>query len=84
MNLPLPPALIAALAAFLRDRLANVTDTVGKLGDVVVVGAAAPFAPTAYSRARLVRQMHASGLLCGEDAEAALPAVAAGGEQRSG
>jgi hypothetical protein len=30
---------------------------------LVIVGAAAPFAPTAYSRARLIRQMHASGLL---------------------
>jgi hypothetical protein len=29
----------------------------------LIVGAAAPFAPTTYSRARLIRQMHASGLL---------------------
>ncbi len=33
---------------------------------LVIVGAAAPFAPTSYSRARLVRQMHASGLLTDE------------------
>jgi hypothetical protein len=33
---------------------------------MVIVGAAAPFAPTSYSRARLVRQMHASGLLTDE------------------
>ena len=33
----------------------------------VIVGAAAPFAPTAYSRARLIRQMHASGLLTDEE-----------------
>ena len=33
---------------------------------MVIVGAAAPFAPTAYSRARLIRQMHASGLLTDE------------------
>ena len=33
---------------------------------LVIVGAAAPFAPTAYSRARLIRQMHASGLLTDE------------------
>jgi len=34
----------------------------------VIVGAAAPFAPTSYSRARLIRQMHASGLLSAEEA----------------
>ena len=33
----------------------------------VIVGAAAPFAPTAYSRARLIRQMHASGLLTDDE-----------------
>ena len=33
----------------------------------VVVGAAAPFAPTSYGRARLIRQMHASGLLSAEE-----------------
>ncbi len=33
---------------------------------LVLVGAAAPFAPTSYSRARLIRQMHASGLLTDE------------------
>lgn len=32
-----------------------------------VVGAAAPFAPTSYSRARLLRQMHASGLLTDDE-----------------
>ena len=30
---------------------------------VVIVGAAPPFATTSYARARLIRQMHASGLL---------------------
>jgi hypothetical protein len=30
------------------------------------MGAAAPFASTSYSRARLIRQMHASGLLTDE------------------
>lgn len=58
----LPPALLAALATFVRARLAEVSDTVS----LVVVGAAAPFAPTSYSRARLVRQMYASGLLTGD------------------
>jgi len=33
---------------------------------LVIVSAAAPFAPTSYSRARLIRQMHASGLLTDE------------------
>jgi hypothetical protein len=33
---------------------------------LVLVGAAAPFASTSYSRARLIRQMHASGLLTDE------------------
>ena len=30
---------------------------------MVIIGAAAPFAPTAHARARLLRQAHASGLL---------------------
>lgn len=30
---------------------------------LLIIGAAAPFAPTSYARARLIRQMHASGLL---------------------
>jgi hypothetical protein len=62
MNLSLPPALVAALATFLRGRLADMSDAVGSVG-TVVVGASAPFATTGYSRARLVRQMYASGLL---------------------
>jgi hypothetical protein len=35
---------------------------------MVIVGAAAPFAATSYSRARLIRQLHASGLLTDEHA----------------
>jgi hypothetical protein len=62
MSFPLPPALVAALAAFLRGRLADMSEAVGSVG-TVVVGATAPFATTGYSRARLVRQMYASGLL---------------------
>lgn len=34
----------------------------------VVVSAAAPFAPNAYARARLIRQMHATGLLTADEA----------------
>ncbi|MGI8679292.1 MAG: hypothetical protein ACR2LX_11515 [Jatrophihabitans sp.] len=32
-----------------------------------IVSAAAPFAPSSYSRARLLRQLHASGLLTDDD-----------------
>jgi hypothetical protein len=94
VELPTPPQAVAALAAFVRERLAEVSDTLaplwgGRDGDevptvgddpaedrsmvaaarqlaLVIVGATAPFAPTSYSRARLIRQMHASGLLTDE------------------
>lgn len=89
MDLPRPPQAIAALATFLKDRLAEVSDTLSPLWSrrddvvparvddasvigaarqlaMVIVGAAAPFATTPYSRARLIRQMHASGLLSDE------------------
>jgi hypothetical protein len=35
---------------------------------MVIIGAAAPFAPTAHARARLLRQAHASGLLSDREA----------------
>jgi hypothetical protein len=94
MDLPTPPQAVAALAAFVRARLAEASDTLGPLWNRregtevlpaltreqpdhsvvaaarqlarVIVGAAAPFATTSYSRARLIRQMHASGLLSDE------------------
>lgn len=94
MELPRPPQAVAALAAFVRARLADASDTLGPLWNrregaevlpalnreqpdhsviaaarqlaMVIVGAAAPFATTSYSRARLIRQMHASGLLSDE------------------
>jgi hypothetical protein len=95
LDVPKPPQAVAALAAFLGERLGTVSDTLaGFLARrepgrapgtellpadadrsvvaaarelaLVIVGAAAPFAPTAYSRARLIRQMHASGLLTDE------------------
>lgn len=95
MELPTPPQAVAALATFVRERLAEVSDTLAPLwnrreGETlpalsreqpdtsvvaaarqlarVIVGAAAPFATTSYSRARLIRQMHASGLLSDEHA----------------
>lgn len=90
MDLPRPPQAISALATFLRERLAEVSDSLAPLwarreGELVatrsddasvigaarqlamvIVGAAAPLATTSYSRARLIRQMHASGLLSDE------------------
>ena len=94
MEIPTPPQAVAALATFLRERLAEVSDTLGPLLTrrdgaevlpartreapelsvvaaarqlaMVIVGATAPFATTSYSRARLIRQMHASGLLSDE------------------
>lgn len=96
MDIPKPPQAVVALAAFVRDRLGEVSGTLAPLwsrpdgGEIVraepaadhsadhsvvaaarqlalvIVGAAAPFAPTSYSRARLIRQMHASGLLTDE------------------
>src|SRR5581483_2371869 len=89
-----PPQAVAALASFVRSRLAEVSGTLaplwarregieilparaGELSEravaaaarqlaLVIVGAAAPFAPTSYSRARLIRQTHATGLLTDE------------------
>jgi hypothetical protein len=93
MEIPTPPQAVVALAAFVRDRLAEVSGTLAPLWvrrdgaevlpalsqepdhsvlatarqlALVLVGATAPFAPTSYSRARLIRQMHASGLLTDE------------------
>jgi len=86
MDVPTPPQAVAALAAFLRERLSDLPAPLAPLWNRaegrpappesvvgaarqlarVIVGAAAPFAPTSYSRARLIRQMHASGLLTDE------------------
>ena len=69
------PNVLAAFAALVRQLLSprqvqhNVT--------TVIVAAAAPFAPTAQARARLLRQAHASGLLTAREAELAQ------GEQRA-
>jgi hypothetical protein len=91
VDVPTPPKAVAALAAFLRDRLGDVSGTLAPIWSrtgnghaegaalpdrsvvaaarqlaLVIVGAAAPLASTSYSRARLIRQMHASGLLTDE------------------
>ena len=96
MDIPRPHQEIVALAAFVRERLSEVSDTIVPLlnrregdqilparsGDprkvgaarqlaTVIVSAAAPLAPNAYSRARLIRQMHASGLLSADEARRA-------------
>jgi hypothetical protein len=101
MDIPTPPQAVAALAAFVRDRLADVSDTLSPLRKgreqrteliaadksvvaaarqfaTAVVGAAAPFAATSYSRARLIRQMHASGLLTDDQLRATVAALDAG------
>lgn len=58
---------------------------------LVVVGATAPFAPTSYARARLIRQLHASGTLAddrtltlGQDSEMGRRDVDAIGAPRAG
>jgi hypothetical protein len=60
-------AAVVALATFVRQRLSDVlthrAESTPKQVALVIVGAAAPFAPTAHARSRLLRQMHASGLL---------------------
>jgi hypothetical protein len=90
MDVPTPQHAVAALAAFVRQRLLDVGDTLAPLwsrrddaGDeatsspvTLVVCAGAPFAPTAQARVRLLRQAHASGVLSG-DAPGALPAIGA-------
>jgi len=89
MDVPTPPHAVLALAAFVRQRLAEVTATLGPLWTrrdevevlpagrgrdghpaaaakhlaMVIVAAGAPFAATSHARVRLLRQMHASGLL---------------------
>ena len=72
-NLPKFPGLLslAALAGFIRARLHNVGDTATRQAGMVIVSAAAPFAATSYARARLLRQMHASGLLSLRETEQA-------------
>lgn len=83
-SLPARPRLadLAVLAAFIRDRLSEVGDSLAPLlarrdvrteveaqAATVIVAAAAPFAPTSFARARLLRQMHASGLLSDRETE---------------
>ena len=77
-----PLRTLADLAGFIRDRLAEVVprrNEARALTDgrdaaqvaTVIVAAAAPFAPNSFARARLLRQMHASGLLTQRETEQA-------------
>jgi hypothetical protein len=102
MNAPTPSNPVVALAAFVRQRLADMTETLSPLWSrrdepealpakanegtlaaakrqlaMVIVGAAAPFAPTSHARVRLLRQMHASGLLTERETEQAVDALGA-------
>ncbi len=83
MQLPGLPSL-ADLAGFIRQRLvaadarwrrgepaAASTDAPNAPADLVVVAAAAPFAATSFARARLLRQLHACGLLTERESEQA-------------
>lgn len=99
MELPTPQSAVAALASFLRSRIAGVGDTLAPLlarleaasahdDDTlraarnlatVIVTAAAPFAQTSYARARLLRQMHATGLLSEQEAEQTLDVLGVAG-----
>lgn len=82
MQLPTVPGFssLASLAALVRQRLAEVPGLLARrpdgtvhpvVADIVIVSAAAPFAATSYARARLLRQLHASGLLTDREAEQA-------------
>jgi hypothetical protein len=103
MDVPTPPSAVAAFAAFVRQRLADVGETLPPLwtrrdepealpattsGDggartaakhlaMVIIGAAAPFAPTSHARVRLLRQAHASGLLSARETEQAVDVLGA-------
>lgn len=72
-----PQRLLRSLAAAVRERV--LVPLAGRPGaDPVVIAAArevatevataaAPFAASSYARARLLRQLHASGLLCPDE-----------------
>jgi hypothetical protein len=58
-----PYGALAALASFVRERLSTGGPS------TVIVTASAPFAQTSYGRARLLRQLYASGLLSAGEQE---------------
>lgn len=76
--IPRPLSSLVDLAALIRQRVADTLrgrpdgrPAVPEQPDTVVVAAAAPFAATSFARARLLRQMHACGLLSPSEAEQA-------------
>lgn len=62
MELPAAPPALLALAEFVVGLLRTPSDEGGRPGPVVVA-APAPFAANGYARARLLRQLHATGAL---------------------
>lgn len=68
--------MLRALAVFVRQRLAEPrpSSSVATARHVatVIIGATAPFAATPHARLRLLRQMHASGLLTERETEQAV------------
>lgn len=95
MDLPIPHGAVAALAAFVRQRLTEAGDALAPLWSrrgstdvqvhasarqlaMVIVTASAPFAPTPQARARLLRQMHATGLLSEREADRTARVLLAG------
>lgn len=78
-----PVDAATAFAAFVRDKLSEIPfaprwarpdemQDAARQVAMVIVCAAAPFAPTSYARARLLRQLHASGLLTATESERAV------------
>lgn len=62
MELPAAPPALLALAEFVVGLLRTPSDEGARPGPVVVA-APAPFAANGYARARLLRQLHATGAL---------------------
>jgi hypothetical protein len=56
------PLALADIAGHLRARLATALGPDDAPPRVIVVAAGRPFATTSYARARLLRQLHATGL----------------------
>ena len=80
MELRNPLSAATAFAAFVRQRLTELPlasvwtrpDDAARQVAAVIVTAAAPFATTSYARARLLRQLHATGLLSRDESESAV------------
>jgi hypothetical protein len=68
MHVPSPLRAVMVLSQLIRRAMADVGAEHGsparadRQGSTLIAGARAPFATTSYARARLLRQLHASGL----------------------